>query len=154
MTGCRLLIDGVAYLVLMRLVSFRDPVSPADGGTRTGVLAGDEIVDLTDPAVGLPGDMKDLLAGGPGSMEIAAGAAATKARRFPLGGATLLAPVPHPPKVMGIRTSSTPAPCKYSASPANGSRGISRSSTKATTVLHPDLRTAVAKVRRLRLPSR
>jgi 2-keto-4-pentenoate hydratase/2-oxohepta-3-ene-1,7-dioic acid hydratase in catechol pathway len=96
--------DGVAYFVRMRLVSFRGPVArsePERAVTRTGVMVGDEIVDLTDPAVGLPGEMNDLLAGGPESMAIAA-TAATTARRFPLAGVTLLAPVPRPAKVMGI----------------------------------------------------
>ncbi|HEY5251093.1 MAG TPA: fumarylacetoacetate hydrolase family protein [Acidimicrobiales bacterium] len=86
-------------------MSFRDPVGgtePDEEESRTGLVVGDEIVDLTDPAIGLPGEMTDLLAGGPEAMDLAAGAATTGARRIPLGGAALLAPVPRPPKVMGI----------------------------------------------------
>ena len=69
---------------------------------RTGVLVGDEVVDLTDPGVGLPGDMADLLAHGPAALTAAAGAGATAAARYPLASVTLLAPVPRPAKVMGI----------------------------------------------------
>ncbi|MGH9093018.1 MAG: hypothetical protein ACRDZR_16820, partial [Acidimicrobiales bacterium] len=56
----------------MRLASFLPPSDGAAGHDpggdpppRTGVVEGDELVDLTDPAVGLPGDMAALLAGGP-----------------------------------------------------------------------------------------
>jgi 2-keto-4-pentenoate hydratase/2-oxohepta-3-ene-1,7-dioic acid hydratase in catechol pathway len=89
----------------MRLVSFRDR-DPADAGprgsARTGVVVGDDVVDLTDPVVGLLGDMAELLAGAPDAMARAAAAASTAARRIPLAQAVLLAPVPRPPKVMGI----------------------------------------------------
>jgi 2-keto-4-pentenoate hydratase/2-oxohepta-3-ene-1,7-dioic acid hydratase in catechol pathway len=80
----------------VRLASF-DP----GGGARTGLVLGDELMDLTDHAVGLPADMAELL-GAPGAMERAAGAAATSARRHPLAEVRLLAPVPRPPKVLGI----------------------------------------------------
>jgi 2-keto-4-pentenoate hydratase/2-oxohepta-3-ene-1,7-dioic acid hydratase in catechol pathway len=99
---------GVAYFVSMRLVSFVDGVGPprisgaAPATARTGVVVGDDVVDLTDGAVGLPGDMVDLLAAGPEAMERAEGASATKARRYPLSTVRLLAPVPLPPKVMGL----------------------------------------------------
>lgn len=89
----------------MRLVSFlieeRDAQQQRSDATRTGVVVDGEVVDLTDPAVGLPGDMADLLAGGPGAMERAAGAAGGGAR-YPLESVRLLAPVPRPPKVMAI----------------------------------------------------
>ena len=85
----------------MRLVSFAGR-NDRDRTPRTGVLVGDEVVDLTDPAVGLPGDMADLLAAGTGAMESAAGAPATAAARHPLAAVTLFAPVPRPPKVMGL----------------------------------------------------
>lgn len=91
---------GVAYVVGMRLVSFR--VGPRTEPTRTGVLVVDDVIDLTDGAVGLPGEMADLLAGGPSALDLAAGAAATAARRHPVAEVELLAPVPRPPKVMGL----------------------------------------------------
>jgi 2-keto-4-pentenoate hydratase/2-oxohepta-3-ene-1,7-dioic acid hydratase in catechol pathway len=84
----------------MRIVSFMD--GTADGRARTGVLVGDEVVDLTDAAVGLPGDMAALLGGGPEAMTKVTRAATTSARRLPLVSLRLLAPVPRPPKVMGI----------------------------------------------------
>jgi hypothetical protein len=36
-------------------------VSMLDGVVRSGMAVEDEIVDLTDPAIGLPGDMVALL---------------------------------------------------------------------------------------------
>jgi 2-keto-4-pentenoate hydratase/2-oxohepta-3-ene-1,7-dioic acid hydratase in catechol pathway len=87
----------------MRLVSFRDPVGGPEGvNGRTGVLVGDEVVDLTDPATGLPGDMAELLAVGPEALATAGGAGASAAARYPLASLTLLAPVPRPAKVWGI----------------------------------------------------
>ncbi|HVC68883.1 MAG TPA: fumarylacetoacetate hydrolase family protein [Acidimicrobiales bacterium] len=87
----------------MRLASFvtTDDIA-ATVGPRTGLLVGDEVVDLTDSVVGLPGDMAHLLAAGPGALDRAAGAAATAAVRHPLAAITLLAPVPRPAKVMGL----------------------------------------------------
>jgi len=66
------------------------------------VVAGDEMVDLTDPAVGLPGDMARLLASGAGALEAAARAPGGRGRRWPLEAVRLLAPVPAPPKVLAI----------------------------------------------------
>jgi 2-keto-4-pentenoate hydratase/2-oxohepta-3-ene-1,7-dioic acid hydratase in catechol pathway len=63
---------------------------------------GDEVVDLSDPALGLPGEMTELLAAGPEALATAAGAGSTGAARYPLASLTLLAPVPRPAKVMGI----------------------------------------------------
>jgi 2-keto-4-pentenoate hydratase/2-oxohepta-3-ene-1,7-dioic acid hydratase in catechol pathway len=81
----------------MRLVSFRP-----DRVVRTGVVCGDEIVDLTDPAVGLPGDMVGLLSLGPAALDIARAAPEGGARRLPLADVALLAPVPHPPSFLAI----------------------------------------------------
>ena len=87
----------------MRLVCFVDPAEPGDGQgpARTGLVVGDEVVDLTDPAVGLPAEPLDLLAAGPAALEAAA-APTTAARRLSLAAVRLLAPVPRPPKVLGI----------------------------------------------------
>jgi len=87
----------VAYGQGMRLVTFW-----SDGMVRTGVVVGEEIVDLTDPEVGLPGDMVQLLALGPGGSARAAGAVHTRAARVPLVGARVLAPVPKPPSFLAI----------------------------------------------------
>ncbi|HEY1465839.1 MAG TPA: fumarylacetoacetate hydrolase family protein [Acidimicrobiales bacterium] len=81
----------------MRLVSFG-----SDRVARTGVVHGDEVVDLTDPAVGLPGDMVALLSLGPAALEGARAAALGGARRLPLADLALLAPVPRPPSFLAI----------------------------------------------------
>ena len=99
----------------MRLVTFVPTSTPSADGrpastsppgvpvpSRTGVLAGEEIVDLTDPTVGLPGDMATLLGAGEPALQAARRAPATAARRFGAGEVRLLAPVPAPPKVLAI----------------------------------------------------
>jgi 2-keto-4-pentenoate hydratase/2-oxohepta-3-ene-1,7-dioic acid hydratase in catechol pathway len=72
-----------------------------EGEVRTGVVVGDEVIDLTAPGIGLPGDMVELLRSGPGAIERAAGALAD-GQRIPLSHVRLLAPVPHPAKVLAI----------------------------------------------------
>ncbi|HLX88007.1 MAG TPA: fumarylacetoacetate hydrolase family protein, partial [Acidimicrobiales bacterium] len=95
----------------MRLVSFVEPDGDERPGPdpwqwpgrwRTGVVVGDELVDLTDPEVGLPGDMADLLAQGEGALARAESAPLGSASRLPLTGVRLLAPVPRPPAVLAI----------------------------------------------------
>ena len=96
----------------VRLVSFvgtdsgpmLDPADPwrTSGLWRSGVVVGDEVVDLTDPEVGLPGEMTDLLAMGEGAMARAAAAADGQGRRLPLAEVHLVAPVPRPPTVLAI----------------------------------------------------
>lgn len=96
----------------MRLASFLPPPEPdprtgADDPVdrpRTGVVTvdGHYLVDLTDPDVGLPGDMTTLLGLGAEAMVAAADAERGGARRFPVEGVRLLAPVPAPPKFLGI----------------------------------------------------
>ena len=49
----------------MRLVSF----SLGVGVPRPGLVVGDEVVDLSDPATGLPSTMRELLALGPVGLE-------------------------------------------------------------------------------------
>ena len=92
----------------MRLASFLlpegHPAGPSDV-PRTGLLAGpdhSEIVDLTDAAVGLPGDMSAFLALGPDALEHAEGASSKGAPRWGLHEVDLLAPVPVPPKLLAI----------------------------------------------------
>jgi 2-keto-4-pentenoate hydratase/2-oxohepta-3-ene-1,7-dioic acid hydratase in catechol pathway len=69
---------------------------------RTGLVVGDEIVDLTHPAVGLPAEMPALLGLGQPALDAAATAPATTAARWNLDDIGLLAPVPIPPKVLAI----------------------------------------------------
>src|SRR5450759_4268192 len=77
----------VAYGLSVRLVSM------LDDGIRTGLVEGDEIVDLTDPAIGLPGDMVALLTLGPEAADPLRRAATTGARRLSMASTLLLAPV-------------------------------------------------------------
>jgi 2-keto-4-pentenoate hydratase/2-oxohepta-3-ene-1,7-dioic acid hydratase in catechol pathway len=73
-----------------------------DDGIRTGLVVGDEIVDLTDPVVGLPGDMVGLLRLGSDAAGALGRAPATSARRRAMASTHLLAPVPHPPSFLAI----------------------------------------------------
>ncbi len=81
----------------MRLVTMS-----IDGQARTGLVVGDEIVDLTGPAVGLPASMADLFALGDDARAALEGAPATSAVRYPIDGVVLLAPLPRPPAFLGI----------------------------------------------------
>jgi 2-keto-4-pentenoate hydratase/2-oxohepta-3-ene-1,7-dioic acid hydratase in catechol pathway len=94
----------------MRLLSFSLPASSSEPPppasepptARAGLVVGDEIVDLSDPAVGLPPDLAELVSAGPEALE--------RARQAPLGGAARyhidsvrrLAPIPHPPAILAI----------------------------------------------------
>jgi 2-keto-4-pentenoate hydratase/2-oxohepta-3-ene-1,7-dioic acid hydratase in catechol pathway len=80
----------------VRLVSFRHE------GVRTGLVVGDEVVDLTGLPIGLPGDMATLLALGDAAEPALRNAPARSARRLPLGDIDLLAPVPRPPSFLAI----------------------------------------------------
>ena len=82
----------------MRLVSLLDETETV----RTGMVVGDEVVDLSDPAVGLPAGMVELLALGDAAAAALDRAASRRARRFALAGARLVAPVPHPPSFVAI----------------------------------------------------
>jgi len=73
-----------------------------EGRARCGLVAGDEVVDLTDPAVGLPPSLADVLALGEDARPVLERAARSAARRVPLGTARLGAPVGRPPAFLGI----------------------------------------------------
>ena len=81
----------------MRLVTLLD-----DGRRRAGLVVGDEVVDLADPAIGLPAALVDVLALGDAAAPVLEGAARTRARRVPLSTARLGAPVHRPPAFLGI----------------------------------------------------
>ncbi len=73
-----------------------------DGSPRTGLVVGDEVVDLTDPVIGLPGDMVALLdLGGVASSQLVR-APTSRARRVPIDAARLTAPVVRPPSFLAI----------------------------------------------------
>ena len=82
----------------MRLVSF----SLGGGPARPGLVVADEVVDLSDPAIGLPSTMRELLALGPVALDQARGAAATGAARHGLAELRRHAPVPDPPAILAI----------------------------------------------------
>jgi len=62
----------------------------------------EEIVDLTDVSIGLPGDMSELLQIGEAALAAARAAPSEHGARWPLAEVRLLAPVPAPPKVLAI----------------------------------------------------
>ena len=90
----------------MRLISFTSQPDPTPGidrvEPRPGVVAGDEVVDLSDPAVGLPADMAELLALGPAALDRARQAPSGRAARHPLDSVRRHAPVPRPPAILAI----------------------------------------------------
>jgi 2-keto-4-pentenoate hydratase/2-oxohepta-3-ene-1,7-dioic acid hydratase in catechol pathway len=79
----------------MKLVTFE-----IGGGLHTGVVVGDEIVDLT--AAGLPSGMIDLIADWPNLAETAAKLAETTKPQFKISHVHLHAPVPNPQKILAI----------------------------------------------------
>jgi 2-keto-4-pentenoate hydratase/2-oxohepta-3-ene-1,7-dioic acid hydratase in catechol pathway len=90
----------------MRLVSFTlhsdSSAAAVPDHPRPGLLVGDEVVDLSDPAVGLPADMADLLALGPAALDRVRAAPSGKAARHPLDSVRRHAPVPFPPSILAI----------------------------------------------------
>ena len=82
----------------MRLVSF----SVAGGPVRPGLVVGDEVVDLGDPATGLPPTTRELLALGPVALEQVRAAAGSGAARHRLADVRRHAPVPDPPAILAI----------------------------------------------------
>ena len=82
----------------MRLARFT-----IDGGEpRTGVVAGDAVVDLARAAPDLPRDLTDLLALGPPALEAAARAADGADARVALDDVALLAPIARPGKFLAV----------------------------------------------------
>jgi len=73
-----------------------------DGRRTSGLVVGDEVVDLTDPEVGLPAALQDVLALGDDARPALDRAPRTSARRVPLDAARLGAPIHRPPAFLGI----------------------------------------------------
>jgi 2-keto-4-pentenoate hydratase/2-oxohepta-3-ene-1,7-dioic acid hydratase in catechol pathway len=82
----------------MRLASF----SIADGVVRPGLVLGDEVVDLSDPATGLPASMRAILGLGSAARPLMDAAPRTGATRHALQAVRRHAPVPDPPTILGI----------------------------------------------------
>jgi 2-keto-4-pentenoate hydratase/2-oxohepta-3-ene-1,7-dioic acid hydratase in catechol pathway len=81
----------------MRLITFE-----AGGRTRLGVVVDGEVVDLAAAEPALPSDMVALLAAGPDALTAARRASQGRGRRLALDALRLLAPVPAPPKFLGV----------------------------------------------------
>jgi 2-keto-4-pentenoate hydratase/2-oxohepta-3-ene-1,7-dioic acid hydratase in catechol pathway len=86
----------------MKLVSFSPGPAAPSGEARPGLVDGNELVDLSDPAVGLPGNMRALLELGTPTLDLARRASSTTAARFALDSVRLHAPVPDPPTILAI----------------------------------------------------
>ena len=83
----------------MRLASF--PL--ADGRPRPGLIVGEEILDLSDPATGLPPTMAGLLAlGSVGLRAAACRGGRCEAGRHDVSAVRRHAPVPDPPAILAI----------------------------------------------------
>ena len=66
------------------------------------MVDGDEIVDLSDPATGLPATMRELLAAGPDALERPRAAPRLGAVRHAAAEVRRHAPVPDPPAILAI----------------------------------------------------
>jgi 2-keto-4-pentenoate hydratase/2-oxohepta-3-ene-1,7-dioic acid hydratase in catechol pathway len=82
----------------VRLVSF----SLANQAVRPGLVLGEEVVDLSDPATGLPATMRELLALGPDALDQVRAAPAGTAARHARAEVALHAPVPDSPVILAI----------------------------------------------------
>lgn len=82
---------------MVRLVTLLE-----DGRRSSGLVVGDEVVDLGDLPIGLPADLVDVLALGDEARPALERAASGRGRRVPLAGTRLGAPVRRPPAFLGI----------------------------------------------------
>jgi 2-keto-4-pentenoate hydratase/2-oxohepta-3-ene-1,7-dioic acid hydratase in catechol pathway len=82
----------------VRLASF----SLGGGRPRPGLVIGDEILDLSDPAAGLPATMAELLALGSDGLARAGAASTGAAPRHHIDTVRRHAPVPDPPAILAI----------------------------------------------------
>ena len=86
----------------MRFASFSVLGGEEPNEIRTGLILDAEVIDLGDPAVGLPTSMRELLALGEAGVERAHAASATTAVRYATESVQLHAPVPDPPNILAI----------------------------------------------------
>ena len=144
----------------MRLASF----SLADGRPRPGLIVGDEILDLSDPATGLPPTMAGLLALGADGLERAAlGAGRRGGPARPGGGAAPCAgagPAGHPRhrhELPGPRGRDGPRAARVAVlvqQAAHVHRRAGRSHRVAVGVRHGRLRRRAGARHRAALPAR
>lgn len=81
----------------MKLVTFS-----RDGGTRTGAVVDDSVVDLPAADSAIPANMVELLNGGEEMLTRVVNAVASGAARHAIRDVMLLAPVPRPGKALAI----------------------------------------------------
>jgi 2-keto-4-pentenoate hydratase/2-oxohepta-3-ene-1,7-dioic acid hydratase in catechol pathway len=81
----------------MKLVTFTH-----QGATRIGVVAGDQVVDLTAAVPTLPTEMTAFLAAGDSALDAARAAAANPTATIPLADVHLESPVLRPPKILAV----------------------------------------------------
>lgn len=81
----------------MKLVTFTH-----GGLTRTGVMAGDGIIDLNAADSSIPSEMVALLNGGDAMLAKAAAAAETEGLILPVSEVTLESPILLPPKILAV----------------------------------------------------
>jgi 2-keto-4-pentenoate hydratase/2-oxohepta-3-ene-1,7-dioic acid hydratase in catechol pathway len=86
----------------MKLVTFK----PRGGSAQLGAIIGDRVVNLAEASEGkLPGDMRSFLERGDEALKLAKNVATQKAaaeQGVALSDVRLLAPIPHPSKVIAI----------------------------------------------------
>ena len=81
----------------MKLITFTE-----GGSTRTGLLEGDEVVDLRAAGADAPGEMVDFLAAGEPALEAARAAQGAKGARLALADVRLESPLLRPPKILAV----------------------------------------------------
>ncbi|MXY04293.1 MAG: 5-carboxymethyl-2-hydroxymuconate isomerase, partial [Gammaproteobacteria bacterium] len=82
----------------MKLVTFR---TSGNDAPRLGIVQDEGVLDLTG-APGVPGTMRELLAGGDAAMDAARRAGESGAAVLPLDAVHFSPPVPNPSKMLGI----------------------------------------------------
>jgi 2-keto-4-pentenoate hydratase/2-oxohepta-3-ene-1,7-dioic acid hydratase in catechol pathway len=86
----------------MRLTTFSPLADQESSDLRPGLIVDDEVIDLSDPAVGLPPTLREVLALGATGLSRAGDAPTGRAARHPLGSVRLHAPIPNPPSILAI----------------------------------------------------
>jgi 2-keto-4-pentenoate hydratase/2-oxohepta-3-ene-1,7-dioic acid hydratase in catechol pathway len=86
----------------MQLVSFCPGTAGPMNSVRTGLVVGEEIIELSDGSIGLPSNMTELLSLGDPALERAGQAVKGSAQRHPIGAVRLRAPVTDPPAILAI----------------------------------------------------
>jgi 2-keto-4-pentenoate hydratase/2-oxohepta-3-ene-1,7-dioic acid hydratase in catechol pathway len=86
----------------VKLTTFSLSVEKGEIDPRPGLIVGDEVVDLSDPAVGLPSTMREVLAMGSAGLDRIRQASSIRSSRHALGSVRLHAPIPDPPTILAI----------------------------------------------------